>query len=227
MRIDDPRQGHADRARPPRPGVGVGEVHPGLGHAVALEDLVAGQLAEGGEGLGGERRAARAEQAQAGEIQPLPALPARPQLLDQPHVHGGDAEEERRLAREQLGGGLGRLEAAPQEHGGARGESAMEPHHQAVGVEERQGEQQRVRRLPGPGGEEAGDGGEHVVMGDHRRPCSSPSSPRCRGASRDRRRRRPAARIPRRRRTAFQILGEEQIPDPSISSPGWGVAPAR
>ena len=162
----DPRQRHSHRARPARPGVEVREVHPGFGHTVALEDLVAGELAEGGEGLGRERRAAGAEEAHGGKIQALLPLAPGAELLDQPAVHGGDTEKKRGLAGQQTGSRLGRVEAAAQAHGGPGGEGAVEPHHQAVGVEERQREEQGVRRLPGPGGEEAGYRGEHVVVRD-------------------------------------------------------------
>src|SRR6185503_10637178 len=94
LAVDDAQrdawQRRADGAGEALAGVGVRQQHAGLGHAVALEDAVAGGGGEAVEGLGRERGAAAAEEAHAAEAV---AGALGLERVDEPHVHRRYAEE--------------------------------------------------------------------------------------------------------------------------------------
>ena len=143
----DARQRPSDRPRPPLALVGIAERDERLGHAVALEDLVAEALAERLEHLRGQRRRAAHEEPHAR------AETARQWLrpLEQPHVDRRHAEEERRPERlEERLRRVG-LEARGEAHAAAAREPAADADAEAVHVEERQHREVAVRRGDAPG----------------------------------------------------------------------------
>src|ERR1043165_1401736 len=88
----------ADGAGPPLADVRIADRHEGLGHAVALEDRVAEERAELLEDVRRQRRGAGDEEAHAlGDL-----ARGRPSRIEQPHVDGRHAEEERRPKVEEL-----------------------------------------------------------------------------------------------------------------------------
>ena len=98
-----PRQGKPHGARDALPVIGVGGIHIGLGHAVALEDRVARARRPGPVGLGQERGRAGDEEANmAGRLN------TQCRLLQQPHIEGRHAHE--RVRSRQQPHDLGRVE---------------------------------------------------------------------------------------------------------------------
>jgi hypothetical protein len=77
------RQREADGARAAFAVIGVGGVHVGLGHAVALEDAVAGALFELYMGFGQQRRAAGDEQPHVAD-----QIAGEAGIVEQPRVEG-------------------------------------------------------------------------------------------------------------------------------------------
>ena len=153
-------QRRADRAGAPLAVIGVGGVHAGLGHAVALQDGVAGARLEAGVGLGLQRRAAGDEQAHVPH-----QLPGESRIVEKPGVEGRHAHQ---------GGGPGQLldqrvqvEALQQDHRGAGGQHRVGGHEQPVGVEDRQRVQQHVRGAEAPAFRQGLGVGEQVVLGQH------------------------------------------------------------
>ena len=114
------------------------------------------------EDLGGQRRGAGDEEAHGG------ADLARGfgGHIEQAHVDGGDAEEERRAEIEELGGGLLMLEALQQAHAAAAGEPAVQAVAEGVDVEERQREQEAVGGGDLPAGEQVDGVGGEIVVGE-------------------------------------------------------------
>ena len=66
--------------------------------------------------------------------------------LEQAHVDGGHAEEQRRAEIEKLAGGLLVLEALQQAHAAAAGEPAVQAVAERVNVKQREREQESGRR---------------------------------------------------------------------------------
>ena len=155
------RQRHADAARDPVAVIGVGGVHVGLGHAVALEDGVAGAGAELLVGLGRERRRARDEQAHvrhqlAGEVRPR----------QEARVEGRHAHHRRRLG--QQAHHVREVEARQVEQRAAGHQRDVGGDEQAVGVEDRQRVQQPVIGGEAPGVAQGRRVGGEVAMAEHR-----------------------------------------------------------
>src|SRR4029077_20685144 len=92
------RQGKADRARTSLAVVRVAEVHERLGHAVALQDGVAEEIAKAFEDMDGQRCRSGDEEPHA--VADLARDGRR--SLEQANVHGRNTEEERRLEIEKL-----------------------------------------------------------------------------------------------------------------------------
>ena len=121
---------------------------------------MAGQVAEGGEGFGGQRRAAGTEKAHCAQVAGRSAA----QFFDQAHIHGGDAEEECGPVAGHLVHDLASVKAGAEPDLSAGGQATEHTDDQTVGVKERKAEQQAVIALPGPGRQQARDRRHQVVV---------------------------------------------------------------
>ena len=157
----DPRQGKADRAGDAVAVIGVGGVHVGLGHAVALEDGVTGAVPEFPVRLGERQRRAGDEKAH------MAGRPAgQPGMLEEPHVEGRHAHQ-RRGARYQRQDCVG-VELGQEQHRGAGEEHRVGRHEEAVGVIDRQGVEKHVAGPEAPGIDEREGVRDEVRVGEHR-----------------------------------------------------------
>ena len=142
----DARQGKAHRAAPALAVLRAARVrgeHQRLAHAVALDDGVAGALAEGVEGLDEQRRRA------ADEDPHVPAgLAVERRLGKQPHVHGRHAHEHRGLGQALHDGA--RCELREPQHRAAVEQRAVRGDEEPVHVEDRQRMDEHVAALPVP-----------------------------------------------------------------------------
>ena len=118
-------------------------VHAGLGHAVALEDGVAGAGVEGVEGLVEQRRRARDEETHAGAAGRVEAgVGEEPEVVGRhPHEHRCPGQK-----RDHPGG----VEAGQEQHGAAVEKHAIDGHEEAVGVKDGEGVQEHVAGLEAP-----------------------------------------------------------------------------
>ena len=170
-RSSTPGRGKADAARAALAVVGVRDVHERLGHAVALEHLLAAALGEGAMELGGQRSGSRHAEAKPSQL--ADARGPREAV-----VHGGHAEEQAGVVAP------GRVEdgvdaEARQQHGrGARQQGAVQSDAQPVGVEQRQREHEAVRRGPAPRQSDRLASGQQVGVREDR-PLGAPGGPRC------------------------------------------------
>ena len=154
-------QRHAHRAGTPLAVVGVGGVHVGLGHPVALENRVAGACAELAVGLAEQRRGAGDEQPHAGGRLAIEALGFQQAGVEGRHAH------QHAGARHQIQNLLG-IELRQEGHRGAHRQHDVAGHEQAVGVEDWQGVDQMVITGEAPGlGQRLTVGGQ-IGVGQHR-----------------------------------------------------------
>ncbi|ESX22226.1 hypothetical protein X766_01885 [Mesorhizobium sp. LSJC255A00] len=133
-------QREADRAGPTLALIGVRRVHVGLGHAVALENGVAGALAPGVVRFGEQRRRAGNEQADV-----LRRLGIQPVLLQEPGIEGRHPHQHCRAGQER--DDAAGVEFLLEQHRGAGHQGDVGGDEQAVRVEDRQGMDQHV--IPG------------------------------------------------------------------------------
>ena len=127
----DAGQGMADGAGHALAVIGVGRVHVGLGHAVALEHGMAGACKPFAMGFGEQRR-------RAGDEQPhVPrGLLAQRRVMQEPRIERGHAHQHGR-ARHQFDDQVG-IEFRQEDHRGTREQRDVARHEQAVGVIDRQ-----------------------------------------------------------------------------------------
>ena len=160
----DARERHADVAGPARRVGAHRRVHQRLREPVALDDLLARQLLDPGEDGGGQRRAARHEDARG--AQPLGDRIVALGLLRDPVVHRRDAEQHRRAVA-QRGRGGGGLEAAEVAQLAAPAQRAEDADHEPVDVEQRQPVREHVLAGPVPGVGERVEVGAHAAAREH------------------------------------------------------------
>jgi hypothetical protein len=126
----------------------------------ALENHVPEAFTERLEDVRRQRRRARHEE-------PRPLTDATRRIrrqVEQPHVHRGDAEEQRRLVLEKPRLGPRRLEACRQVHVASGGEPRVDAVAEAVHVKERERAQEAIVRRDAPRLDDgAGIGGEVAV----------------------------------------------------------------
>ena len=160
----------ADKSRPPLSVERVRQRHAQLGHAVALQERVAGDLSPAFEWPHRKRGRPRHHQAHAAAAFAARALHRgrrRVPRLNQPVVDGRHGGEDGDVARRQAGPrGFG-LELRQDLAARARGERAAEHVDDAVHVMERQDEQRAIGLGPFPGGDERRDLRRHVPVRRH------------------------------------------------------------
>ena len=167
----DSRQRLADVARAPLALIGIGDAHADFGHAVALEQHLAGEFAPLFEQLD---RAGR----RAGNVQPhgLEARAGRGggfrvplfEILDQLDVDRGHRHEHIVSSRRDPGGDLRQIEPGEQIHPRPRPQPATEDVDDAVNVMQRQEQRDDVIFGPAPGVDQGGDLGADRPVGAHR-----------------------------------------------------------
>ena len=157
----DAGQGMADRAGHALAVIGVGGVHVGFGHAVALEHGVAGARGPFAMGIGEQRRGARNEQPHV-----LGGFLRQRRALQQPRVEGRHAHQHGR-ARHQLDDQFG-IEFRQEDHRGAGEQRDVARHEQAVGVIDRQRVDQHVLVGEAPVVDQAVGVRREIVVRQHR-----------------------------------------------------------
>ena len=156
----DARQRKTDGAGAALAVIGVRRIHVGLGHAVALEDLLAGAGLEFDMGLGEQRGAARDEQAHMLDER---AVEAR--IGEQPRVEGRHAHHRGRLRH--AGDEVVDVERRQEDHRAAGQQHHVGGDEQAVGVEDRQRVQEHVICREAPGLDQRFGVGEQIVVRQH------------------------------------------------------------